>query len=206
MTASVTRPPGERARRPSPMINLYRKKAFSTWACRWIAGLLLPPTAADLLHLLDRAIPSARPWSPSRHTCRLARWDHDGRTPCRGRSVERDRVVGRVSRDACDVGVERLDQADGGRRVIDRRLGQRVGHDHTQPVNAEMKLLPAPLAPTAVLRRGPFTFAHNRKARAIDDEMDRPLDRDAVQLDVEGPTPARKRGMVGRFEIDVHQG
>ena len=69
-----------------------------------------------------------------------------------------------------------------------------------------MELLPAPLAPTAVLRRGPFTFAHNRNARAIDDEMDRSLDRDAVQLDVEGLTPARKRGVVGRFEIDVHQG
>ena len=33
-TASVTRPPGERARRPPPMIALYRKKAFSTRACR----------------------------------------------------------------------------------------------------------------------------------------------------------------------------
>ena len=33
-TASVTRPPGERARRSLPMIDLYRKKAFSTWACR----------------------------------------------------------------------------------------------------------------------------------------------------------------------------
>ena len=34
ITASVTRPPGERARRPLPMIDLYRKKAFSTRACR----------------------------------------------------------------------------------------------------------------------------------------------------------------------------
>ena len=35
ITASVTRPPGERARRSPPMIALYRKKAFSTRACRW---------------------------------------------------------------------------------------------------------------------------------------------------------------------------
>ena len=34
ITASVTRPPGERARRPPPMIALYRKKAFSTLTCR----------------------------------------------------------------------------------------------------------------------------------------------------------------------------
>ncbi len=171
-----------------------------------IASLLLPPTAADLRHLLDRAIPSARPWSPSRHTGRLVRWDHDGRAACRGRIVERDRVVGRVGRDAGDVGVERLDQADAGRRVIDGRLSQRVGDDHAGPVDAEMELLPASLATTAVLRRGPFPFAHDREARAIDDEVDRPLGRDAVQGDVEVPTPARQRGVVGRFEIDVHEG
>ena len=69
-----------------------------------------------------------------------------------------------------------------------------------------MELLPPALAATAVLRRDPFTFAHNREARAIDDEMERPLSRDAVQLDVEVPTPARQRGVVGRFEVDVHQG
>ena len=34
-TASVARPPGERARRRPPMIDLYRKKVFSTRACRW---------------------------------------------------------------------------------------------------------------------------------------------------------------------------
>ena len=73
-----------------------------------------------------------------------------------------------------------LDQADASRRVIDSRLGQRVGHDHTRPVDAEMELLPASLAATAVLRRGPFTFAPNREARAIDDEMNRPLGRDAA--------------------------
>ena len=171
-----------------------------------IASLLLPPTEADLLHLSDGAIPSARPWSPSRHPCRLVRRDHDGRAPCSGRLVERDRVVGRVGCDPCDVGVERLDQADAGRRVIDSRLGQHMGHDHTRPVDAEMELLPAALAATAVLGRSSFTFAHDREARAIDDEMDRPLGRDAVQPDVQVPTPARQRGMVGRLEGGVHRG
>jgi hypothetical protein len=81
-----------------------------------------------------------------------------------------------------------------------------VGHDHTRPVNAEMELLPASLAETAVLRRGPFTFASNSEARAIDDEMDPPFRRDTAQLHVKVPTPARKRGVVGRLKIDVHHG
>ena len=34
-SASVCRPASVRARRPSPMIDLYRKTAFSTRACRW---------------------------------------------------------------------------------------------------------------------------------------------------------------------------
>ena len=69
-----------------------------------------------------------------------------------------------------------------------------------------MEPLPASPAFASVFRGGPFTRAHNREARAIDDEMDRPLERDAVQLDVEVPASARKCGVVGRFEIDGHQG
>ena len=34
-SASALCPPGVRARRPVPMIDLYLKKAFSTRACRW---------------------------------------------------------------------------------------------------------------------------------------------------------------------------
>ena len=34
-TASAPCPAGLRARKPSPMIDLYRKKTFSTHACRW---------------------------------------------------------------------------------------------------------------------------------------------------------------------------
>ena len=36
-TTSVVRPPGVLARRPSPMIALYRKKAFSTRAWLMVA-------------------------------------------------------------------------------------------------------------------------------------------------------------------------
>ena len=38
-----------------------------------------------------------------------------------------------------------------------------------------MELLPTSLAVSAVFRGGPFTLAHNRERRAVDDELDRPL-------------------------------
>lgn len=108
-----------------------------------IARLLLPPSAADLLDLRDRAIPRARPWSASRHTRRRVRGDHDGRAPCRSRLVERDRVVGRVCRDAGEASVDGTDEFDSRRCVIDRRVGQGVGDDHARSVDAQMQLLPA---------------------------------------------------------------
>ena len=145
-----------------------------------VTGRLLPPPAADLLHLGDRSIPNARPWSPSRHTCRLVWWHHDGRAPCRGGSVECDRVVGRVSRDACDVAVERRDQANAGRRVISSRLSQPVGHDHARPVDAEMELLPAPLAATRCsstsrcrLRRDSVVWSGASRSTSIKERTDR---------------------------------
>ena len=110
-----------------------------------LSKTLLPPTAADLRHLLDRAIPRARPWSPSRQTCRFVWGHHDGRAPCRGRIVERDCVV---DRDAGAVGVERRDQAAAGCRVICRRLRPRVGHDILRGGSARWCLCP-PVTRTA---------------------------------------------------------
>ena len=65
-----------------------------------VARGLLPPSPSDRLHLLDRAITSARPRSASGHRCGLGRRNHDGRATCTGRIVEGDRVVGRVRGDA----------------------------------------------------------------------------------------------------------
>ena len=121
------------------------------------------------------------------------------------RIVEGQRVVSRVRRDAGHVVVDRLDQLDARHGVIDRRSGQRLGHDHTRSVDAEMELPPASLAPSSVLRGGPFAFAHNREARAIDDEIDRALGWETGQLDREVLAPPRERGVVGRFEVNVHQ-
>ena len=66
--------------------------------------------------------------------------------------VEGDRVVGRVRSDAEEVAVDGLEQVAAGRRVINRGLGQRVGHDHPRCVAAEMELLPVTPVVSAVFR------------------------------------------------------
>ncbi len=96
----------------------------------------LPPSPSDSLHLVDRAITSARPRPASGHPGRLGWRNHDGRAPCTGRIVEGDRVVGRVRGDSRDVGVDGFDQLDACRRVIDRRFRERVSDDHTGVIDA----------------------------------------------------------------------
>ena len=127
-----------------------------------LSKTLLPPTAADLRHLLDRAIPRARPWSPSRHTCRFVWGHHDGRAPCRGRIVERDCVV---DRDAGAIGVERRDQAAAGCRVICRRLRPRVGHDILRGGSARWCLCPPATRTCVSVHRARSRVPARRTAR-----------------------------------------
>ena len=96
---------------------------------------------------------------------------HDGRAPCTGRIVEANRVVGCVRGDARDVVVDGLDQLDARRRVIDRRVRERVSDDHTGVINTHMEFLPPARATASMFRSGPFTLAGNRQASAVDDEM-----------------------------------
>jgi hypothetical protein len=121
-----------------------------------IASGLLPLSPSDRLHLLDCAITRAGPGPASGYRCGLGRRNHDGRARCRGRIVEGDRVVGRVRGDAGDGAVNRPDQVDRRRRVVDRRLGQRLGDDDTRLVDADVKLSPAPPATSSMFRCGPF--------------------------------------------------
>jgi len=51
-----------------------------------------------------------------------------------------------------------------------------------------------------------FTSDPDRQTRAVDDEMDGLVGRTQVELDIEVLTTPRERGVVGRFEVDVHQG
>jgi hypothetical protein len=88
-------------------------------------------------HFLDRAIPSGRARSPSRHRRGLDRWNHDGRATRTPGIGEGYRVVGRVPRDARDAAVDCLNQLDRRRRVIDSGLGQRVSDDDTRAVDPD---------------------------------------------------------------------
>ena len=141
-TTSVPRPAGLHARRLSPMIDLYRKNAFSTRGLPMIARRLLPASPSSLLDRQDRAITSARPRSVSRHVGRPRRRNHDGRATRTGGLVKADRIVGGIRRHPSEGAVGRLDQRDPSRRVVNARLRQGPGDDHTRSVDTEMQLLP----------------------------------------------------------------
>ena len=147
MTASTARPPGVLARRPSPMIVLYRKKVFSTGT---------------------------------------------------GRLVEGDCVVGRIRGDSRDVVGHGLDQLDACRRVIDRRVRERMSDDHTGWIDTQMEFLPPARAPASMFRRRPFTLADDRQARAVDDELKAGAPGNAPQRKVEVLAATGQRRVIWR--------
>ena len=169
-----------------------------------VARFLLPLSPSDPLHLLDRTIASARPRSPSRHSCGLGRWHHDGRAARTSDIVEGDRVIGRVPRDAGDAAVDGCDQSDGSRRVIDRRIRQGVSDNDTGSINTQMKLLPASPTVPSVFRGSPFPFAQNRQPRAIDNQMHAFAGRDSIKPEVELLTTPGERRVIGRGELEAH--
>ena len=122
-----------------------------------IARRLRPASPSYLLDHQDRAITSARPQSVSRHVGRTRRRNHDGRATRTGGLVKADRIVGGIRRHPSEGAVDLLDQRNASRRVIDARLRQSPGDDHTRPVDTEMPLLPASPPPSSMFRRGPFT-------------------------------------------------
>jgi len=65
--------------------------------------------------------------------------------------------------------------------------------------------LPALAAPT-MSHRSPFTFAEDRKAGAVNDEMDRALGWNTIEFDVELLSASGQRGVVRSVEVGLHQG
>ena len=101
----------------------------------------------------------------------LGRRHHDPRPSRTGRTIERERVVGRIRRHSGEVSIHLVDQTDPRHRVIGRRLSQRAGHDHTGPVHAEMELPPAASPSAPMCRRGPLTVADDGQSGAVNDEV-----------------------------------
>ncbi len=97
------------------MIDLYRKKAFSTRPCRWYPD--------SFFHRR------------------------------------------RVRRHAGEGAVDRGDQIDRRRRIVNVPAGEGVGDDHAGSVDTQMELLPATDAASAMFHGGPFPFARDRSGR-----------------------------------------
>ena len=167
-----------------------------------IARHLLPASPSSLLDRQDRAITSARPRAASRHVGRTRRRNHDGRATRTGGLVTADRLVGGIRRHPSEGAVDRLDQRNASRRVVDARLRQGPGDDHTRPVDTEMPLLPASPPPSCMFRRGPFTLAHDREARAVDHEMQAGTCGGATKREVEMLATPGERGVIGRGPRD----
>ena len=188
------------------MIDLYRKTAFSTQACRWYPRRLPPPPPAEDLHAPDCSIANTGPGGAARQRRGSRRRHHDPCAPVGRRVIEGDRVVGRIRGHARDVAGDARHQTDAGRGVIRGRLRARLSDDDTGAVDTEMQLLPAPLPAAAVFGGGPFALAEARQARAVDDEMHRLLDRDVIERDLERLAPPRERCMVRRLKIGLQHG
>ena len=71
-------------------------------------------------------------------------------------------------------------------------------------MHTKMELLPAVSAASPVFRGGPFSLAHNREPRAINDEMDAFVWRNSMKRKVEALAPPGERRVIGRGELEAH--
>ena len=127
-TTSLPCPAGLRARRPSPMMDLYRKNAFSTRPCRGYPDACFHwrrPSVFTNVIVRSRA-GDRGPWPET--VAVLAGGTTTVAPPRPRRFVDGDRVIGGVSGDAHERALDRSEQIEAGGRIITRRLGQRVGH------------------------------------------------------------------------------
>lgn len=169
-----------------------------------VARLLLPLSSPDLLHSPDRPIPGSRSSSSARYGRGPSRWHHDLRTSFMGGFVDRDRVVGSVGCDACDVVLHSLDHGESGLRLVGIPIGEDLANDRTRSIDTEVELFSAAFALPAMLRGRPFSFANDREPGAVNDEMDGLVGGDVMELDLEALAASRERRVVGCGEVDAH--
>ena len=99
-----------------------------------------------------RIVSPPRSRAVGRDVRRPGRWDDDRRTPRPRGLVDSDRVRGGVSGDAHERALDRVEQIEGGGRIIPRRLGQRVDEDRAGLIDAKVELPPATPAAATVFR------------------------------------------------------
>ena len=170
---------------------------------RMVTRRLRPPSPAARRHPPDRPIAGTGSGAPSRQRRGLGRRHHDPRPARTGRTIERERVVGRIRRHSGEVSIHLVDQPDPRHRVLGRRLSQRAGPDHTGPVHAEMELPPAASPSAPMCRRGPLTVADDGQSGAVTDEGPAGARAGAPTREGEMLTASRERGVIGGREIDA---
>ena len=140
----------------------------------------------------------------ARYVRRPGRWDDDRRTPRPRRFVDSDRVIGGVSGDAHEMAIDRVEQIEGGGRIIPRRLGQRVDTDRAGLIDAKVELPPATLAAATVFRDRPLTCPDDGQTRAVEHEMEALAGRDQSQTAPQMPTAPGERRIVWGGEVEAH--
>ena len=91
------------------------------------------------------------------------------------------------------------------RRVIARRVRERVSDDHTGVINTHMECLPPARATASLLRSGPFTRAGNRQTSAVDEEMKACAPWNAPKPEVEVLATTGQRRVIRRPKVESHQ-
>ena len=97
-----------------------------------------------------------------------------------------------------------LKQIEGGRRIITRRLGQRVDTDHAGLIDAKVELPPAASAAATVFRSSPLTLPDDGQPRAVEHEMEALVGRDRPQTAPQMLAAPGERRVVGGGEVEAH--
>lgn len=69
---------------------------------------------------------------------RLDRWNNNFGTVCCCGLVDRERVIGCVCGEACNVILNRIEEIESGLRIVGIPVGQDLGDNHTGSINAEI--------------------------------------------------------------------
>ncbi len=133
------------------------------------------------------------------------RWDDDYGIPRGSGIIDRERVIGCIGREARHVIRKAIDEINTHPRVVGTSVSQRLSNDHSRSINSEMELFPGTLATSTVLGCRPLAFAEDGQPSAVDEQMDRFLDWNEIQADIEALTTPREGGVVGSFKINIHR-
>ncbi|MFT5291037.1 MAG: hypothetical protein ACI82F_003113 [Planctomycetota bacterium] len=113
-------------------------------------------------------------------------------------------VVCRITRDTSQLSSCCLDDREASVGVVARAFGHDSRQYRPAPIDTYMELAPPSLSTLSVLCRGPFALPHDRKPRAIDDQVYRMLESQKAKIDVQTLASSRQRRVVRGFEGQIH--